>query len=73
MAYADLQPHQQRVVDEHNELHDRIGKLGLFIAQNPVFKTLPVAEQERLQQQRNAMELYRHILRQRVDAWGIGA
>lgn len=73
MAYADLQPHQQRVVDEHNELHDRITRLELFIAQSPVFKTLPYTEQELLQQQRNVMDAYRFILRERSKGYGRGA
>lgn len=43
----NLQPHQQRVVDEKNEVSDRLSKLYAFF-RGPIFPTLSEAEQSRL-------------------------
>ena len=63
---AALPPHQQRVIDEYNELRDRLTKLDAFILDNPVFLTLPEAEQGRLKRQSHAMGLYADILSERI-------
>ena len=57
---GELMPsHQQRVVDERTELKDKHAKLSVFILDNPVFVTLPEAEQARLQKQE---DLQGHLL-----------
>lgn len=45
MTYA---PHQQRVIDEKNDLDDKAGKLSAFIGENPFFEKLDAAEQARM-------------------------
>lgn len=64
---SNLQPHQQRVVDEKAELDDRLGKLDVFITSNPVFGKLSDKDQELLTAQRGAMQEYSDILSQRID------
>ena len=61
-----LPPHQQRVVDEHADLHERLGKLDAFILENPVFLSLAEAEQVRMKEQSQAMALYVNILADRI-------
>lgn len=62
-----LQPHQQRVLDEHAELAERLRKLGKFITDTPaVFLALPLEEQDLLHQQHAAMTQYHDILVQRI-------
>ena len=41
-----MQPHQQRVIDEKNELDDKATKLSAFIGENPLFEKLDAAEQD---------------------------
>lgn len=66
--YAELQPHQQRVVDESNEVNDRAKKLAQF-QQTDVFAGLDEAEQKRLNRQMHIMELYCDVLRERIEAF----
>lgn len=63
-----MQPHQQRVVDEKDQLADRLGKLLVFI-QGPVFSTLPEVEQTRLHCQVLFMDGYLKVLEQRIAAF----
>lgn len=63
-----MQPHQQRVVDEKDQLAERLGKLLIFI-QGPVFGTLPEAEQTRLSCQVLFMDGYLKVLEQRIAAF----
>jgi len=60
-------PHQQRVVDEANELRDKFSKLGAFILDNPIFLTLSEEEKKDLDQQYIAMEHYLVILDRRIS------
>lgn len=41
-------PHEQRVIDEAKDLFDKAIKLRDFIDENPLFKTLPFKEQDRM-------------------------
>jgi len=66
--YADLQPHQQRVVDESNEMNERTKKLGDFY-RTDLFKGLDEAEQRRLNRQANIMQLYCDVLQDRILAF----
>jgi hypothetical protein len=64
-----LQPHQQRVVDEKNELSERLAKLlGFF--QGPIFPTLSDAERSRLRNQARFMDGYAAVLEERIAAFG---
>ncbi len=62
-----MAPHQQRVVDEKNEVNDRLGKLAEFIAASPIFGKLPYDEQGRLKIQKFIMEQYVGVLCDRID------
>lgn len=63
----EMRPHQQRVVDEHRELNDKIDKLGAFIVNKPsVFLQLPWEEQDLLHRQHAAMQAYSDILVERI-------
>lgn len=62
-----LQPHQQRVVDEHRELNEKIDKLGAFIVDKPqIFLRLPLEEQDLMHRQYAAMRAYSDILVERI-------
>ena len=63
-----MQPHQQRVVEEKDQLEERLGKLLVFI-QGPVFGTLPEAERTRLSCQVLFMDGYLKVLEQRIAAF----
>jgi len=65
-----LLPHQQRVVEEHDQLDERLERLHVFIEDNPIFKELPKIEQRRLIDQRAYMTAYRNVLRDRMDYFG---
>lgn len=64
-----LQAHEERVVTERNELHDKFSKLSAFL-DNPKFLEIDEAEQRRLKQQWGYMELYLDVLDQRIAAFG---
>jgi hypothetical protein len=63
-----LQPHQQRVVSERDELSDRLGKLLAFF-QTPTFVGLPEAERSRLRNQARFMDGYAAVLEERIAAF----
>lgn len=62
-------PHQQRVVDEKNELDEKAKKLSAFIGTNPMFEELDAAEQERMKEQCEIMWQYSEILGKRIEAF----
>jgi len=62
-----LQPHEQRVIDEKDDLESKIKKLGPFILDNPIFKTLPEEEQKDLNNQYDIMNQYLYILQKRIN------
>jgi hypothetical protein len=64
----ELQPHQQRVVDEKRELDEKREKLGAF-KHTIVFEKLPWQEQERLNTQAHIMTMYSAILGERIAAF----
>ena len=66
---TNLQPHQQRVIDEKAELDGRLGKLREFICSSPIFKQLPGPERGRLYRQQTAMEAYSDVLGERIAAF----
>lgn len=61
-----MQPHEQRVVDEKNELGEKLKKLLVFL-QTDFYKTLPEKEQELLYFQSQVMEDYYEVLQQRIE------
>jgi len=65
----ELQPHQQRVVDEKTELDTKLQALGKFIADNPIYAGLSVDERQRLRRQYDAMTQYSGILGERIRAF----
>lgn len=68
MSTTNLQPHQQRVVDEKRELDEKREKLGAF-KHTPVFEKLPWQEQERLNTQAHIMTMYSAVLGERIAAF----
>ncbi len=63
-----MQPHQQRVVNEKNELDIKLSALKAFW-NNPIFVTLPEDERVRLEKQSLIMEQYSAILGERIAAF----
>jgi len=68
MNDMNLQPHQQRVVDEKRELDEKLGKLITFIHES-VFTGLSKEEQKLLVRQQNVMTDYSQILAERIAAF----
>lgn len=62
---STLPPHQQRVLDEKQELDERLEKLLAFHS-TPIFHGLPESEQSRLLSQGVAMRTYSKILGERI-------
>lgn len=62
-----LQPHQQRVVDELSELKDKTSKLGAFILDNPIYLKLDTEDQKDMQTQFDAMCIYCDALERRIS------
>ena len=61
-------PHQQRVVQERDDLAVKIEALGTFIDnQNPVFKNLDIEDQFLLKQQLTMMVEYHRVLDARIN------
>lgn len=61
-----MKPYQERVIQERRELGERLDKLWAFIT-GEEFKTLPEAEQRRLEHQRAFMRGYATILDDRIQ------
>lgn len=60
---------EQRVIQERDELRERINKLGLFISTNAKFATLPRRQRRLLRKQYKHMVAYHNILTARLDCW----
>lgn len=60
-------PHQQRVIDEANELREKHSKLGDFTLNNAIFPTLPKEERDDLEMQYVIMGQYLDILDRRIS------
>jgi len=61
-----MQPHEERVVKEREELEEKRGKLCDFIGSSKIYKSLPLEEQARLRAQLFFMQEYSHILYERI-------
>jgi hypothetical protein len=57
------------VIDEKTDLDDKIEKLGIFIKDSPIFKSLDEDERCRLQRQWMIMVEYSSILGERIAAF----
>lgn len=66
-----MQPHEQRVIDEKEELDEKLAKLIAFTGASPIFASLPLADQELLCEQRTVMSRYSDILEQRIARFGL--
>ena len=67
---STLQPHQQRVVDEKNELDEKLKKLRAFCSQvGGIFDALPTEEKQRLTEQEGHMAAYSEVLGRRIAAF----
>lgn len=64
----NLEPHQERMLQEEIDLDKKIIALNKFIA-GPTFSTLDAAEQERIQRQLTHMGGYLKALHERIDAF----
>ena len=65
-----LQPHQQRVVDEKTELDEKIEKLLAFISsENKIYMGLKQGEKNRLSRQLRIMYEYSETLLERIEAF----
>lgn len=60
-----LEPYQQRVVDENEELKEKIDKLQAFML-SPKWKELQAIDQYLLSSQLQVMQAYSQILFQRI-------
>lgn len=65
----ELQPHQQRVVDEKAELDAKATALSKFIGESLIFPNIDAAEQKRLKEQCEVMWQYSEILGARIAAF----
>lgn len=65
-----LEPSQQRVVEEHVALKEKVGKMQSFMLQQPAVE-LPVAECKRLGRQLDAMSDYLDVLEERIEAFNV--
>lgn len=68
-AASTTPPHQQRVLDEKQDLDLRIARLDEFMRRNPTFPTLDAAERDRLEIQLDLMRDLSGILGERIAAF----
>lgn len=62
-----LLPHEQRVVNEHIELTDKLGKLITFIETSPIYNELEEVDAYLLVRQARVMHEYSEILATRIQ------
>lgn len=63
-------PHEQRVIDEMQELNGKIDKLEQFIAAKHIFNKISQDERDRLRKQLGFMVGYSMTLTDRIKAFG---
>ena len=59
-------PHEQRVIDEHQELHEKLSRLSVFLNTDTCL-TLPFEGRSLLLRQSKAMEEYAEVLGDRIN------
>lgn len=65
-----MEAYQQRVVDEKEELDEKLAKLRVFF-NSVLFETLSGEERELLVEQEKVMTEYSEILRKRLDLFDL--
>ena len=65
----ELQPHQQRVVDEATDLSNKLVKLLLFIDTSSIYQEIDSTQQTLLRAQAGAMRAYLEVLNLRIEAF----
>lgn len=68
-----MKPHEQRVVDEKNDLDTKLTALVQFICASPIFNGLPYEDKQLLRGQRNCMVNYSDILGCRIARFQKGS
>ena len=63
----ELQPHQQRVVEEKKELDSKIKSLQNFIEMNDTFKAFIEEEKNDMREQLKFMQFYSLTLHRRIN------
>lgn len=66
------QPHEQRVIDEHQDVYEKVQKLIDFINNNPIFKTFTENGQFLMRAQLFHMMQYCAILNERIYVFSTG-
>ena len=66
---SNFLPHQQRVINEADELLDKINNLNIFITGNSVSKMVALDELVRLKLQLTYMKLYHDVLEARINCF----
>lgn len=66
MEEKQLQPHEQRVVDERTDLIEKITKLHAFL-KTEIFENLQEKDQELLEEQVQIMMNYSDVLLKRIN------
>lgn len=66
----EIQPYQQRVLDEHRELAERLDKLTDFF-DAPIFEKLDDVEKSQLRNQWYWMNGYKNCLEVRIQNMGL--
>lgn len=74
-AVTAWEPHVQRMINEHEELHHRAGSLAVFIVQgrkdvNAQFNKLAREDQVLMELQLDAMQMYLRVLTARLQRAG---
>lgn len=65
-----MKDYQKRMVEEFNELNDRVEKLESFITSNETFFALEIHKQKLMKWQLSAMKSYREALADRCMCEG---
>lgn len=68
---SELQPYQQRVVEEKTRLDERLLKLRAFLNDESTRDSVGEAEWDRLTEQEYHMQGYSDALAERVRAFGV--
>ena len=66
-----MEAFQERMIEEHKELEDRVLKLDKFIHGNEKFKTLDIEEQKDMKRQFMGMLAYLTALERRMKRQGL--
>ena len=63
-----MKPHEERVVTEKTELDAKLEKLTTFI-ESATFKDVPYGERFLLKRQKDVMQQYSEVLKDRIDTF----